>query len=249
MNTTIEPAWIQSSIPADIHESDRWRNFLDFFLICSPCNYQSFRRKTIESIWGKAPWTSKRYLKRHLNFAISGDDSCIISKANSKADFDRLLIETQLTDDFFKNPDRQSIALVKAPNPGNNSVYMSFFYHLRNSLAHGRFGLIENSKKEAVFLFEDGRPTDNRTLFELTARGIILIESLFNIIEVIEAGPQAEPDLESKIINAINAGYNTKKKIIELLDLSPENWRTYSQVLKKEQKITYAKQRWSVNRL
>ena len=63
-------------------------------------------------------------------------------------------------------------------------------------------------------------------------------------INTIKGGPAAKPDLEEKIIDSIRAGINTKKQIKEELGIGEEDWRIYSQVLRKEGKISSENQIW-----
>lgn len=165
-------------------------------------------------------------------------------KVDKKSDLDPALEKQHLVDNFTRHIDRQAAVFTKAPNKGNSSTYMSLFYHLRNALAHGRFGFAKDSKGNIVFLFEDGSANQSLKTFELTARGIIHFDALLGIIRVIEDGPDALPDLESQILAAISCGINTKKKIKEALDLDDSDWRLYSQILRDEHKIASSKGKW-----
>ena len=236
--------WIEENIPQEIAESREWHNILSFFLIHSPCKPQSNKRHAIEDIWGAKPWLSARYLKRQLNLAITGIDQCPLKKAKNSHELDSELSSANIDgQDFYLKPDRQIAVFTEISGNGNSSVYMSFFYHLRNSLAHARFGFTHNSKGEYVLIFEDGR-SKGQDGFEVKARGLIKLESLSNIIETIEAGPSRLPDIESLILGAIENGINTKKKIIQETEIPKEDWAIYSQILRKEKKIISNNKKW-----
>ena len=246
--TSLEPDWLQETLPDDPCKSLEWLEILRFFLINSPCCYQSNRRYNINNLWGPGPWIQDYHLKRPLNQIVFGSKECLFVKVNKKADLDTTLMDLRLDNDFTHDVDRQVAVFTKAPNKGNSNTYMSLFYHLRNALAHGRFGFVKDSTGNSVFLFEDGSGHQKPPEFELTARGIIRFDSLLGIIRTIEKGPEALPDFESQILAAIKSGINTKKRIIEALDLEENDWRTYSQVLRKEGKITASKNKWSLTK-
>ena len=123
---------------------------------------------------------------------------------------------------------------------------MSLFYHIRNALAHGRFAFKTDTLERFVFIFEDGTVTSDGKEFDLTARGVIRLNSLVLAIKTIQKGPGKTVDIEEKILSAISDGINTKRKIKNELGITDEDWRTYSLVLKKEGKIECNKQKWSI---
>lgn len=49
-----------------------------------------------------------------------------------------------------------------------------------------------------------------------------------------------------RYLAAISDGINTKRKIKDELGITDKDWFTYSQVLKKEGKIEYSQQKWSI---
>ena len=123
---------------------------------------------------------------------------------------------------------------------------MSLFYHIRNALAHGRFAFKTDTLERFVFIFEDGTVTSDGKEFDLTARGVIRLNSLVSAINTIQKGPGKTVDIEEKILAAISDGINTKRKLKNELGITDEDWRTYSLVLKKEGKIECNKQKWSI---
>lgn len=244
--TEKETSWLKSEIPESVSTSDEWYDILSFFLIHSPCRPQSNRRQAIEDVWGPRPWASSRYLKRQLNLAITSIDSCPLRKSKRKSELDDALREACLLDsDFNLQTNRQVAVFTEAPGKGNSSVYMSFFYHLRNSLAHARFGFTQDNRNRYVLIFEDGKDCGLNS-FAINARGLIRLDSLSRIIETIEAGPNQPPNIESNILGAIENEIDTKKKIMQELEINESDWRIYSQILKDEGKIQYKKGKWAL---
>ena len=97
-----------------------------------------------------------------------------------------------------------------------------------------------------MFIFEDGTVTPDGKKFDLTARGVIRLNSLVLAINTIQKGPGKTVDIEEKILAAISEGTNTKRKIKDGLGITDKDWVTYSQVLKKEGKIECSQHKWSI---
>lgn len=243
------PEWLTKPLPDEVISDIEWLKVMRFFVLESPCLGQSNRQKDISETWGKAPWISSRYLKVPLNLAVFGvRTNEPFVKVESKSKVSEALDKQNLSSGFPSSIEHQRAVFTKASGKGNSSVYMSLFYHIRNAIAHARFGLMKDAHGKFIFIFEDGRlkRDQGEERFELTARGIIRLESLFHIVDVIESGPGAKPDIEEQILSAMQNGIDTKKKIMGELEIPEEDWRTYSQVLRKEGKIICAKQKWSV---
>ncbi len=246
MLVDIKPKWLLEDLPEEVITSSDWLKVLRFFVIESPCSGQSNRRKDICEKWGNAPWMPPRYLKIPLNLAVFGIRSSRFVKVGSKSKIEDALSKQDLLHNFPSKMESQRAVFTKANGKGNSSSYMSLFYHIRNALAHARFGLLKDKEGQFVFVFEDGRKREvqDKEQFELTARGIVRFGSLLKIIEVIESGPDAKPDIEEQILAAIDAGIDTRKKIMKELDISKEDWRIYSQILKREGRIDTVRQKW-----
>lgn len=97
-----------------------------------------------------------------------------------------------------------------------------------------------------MFIIEDGSVASDGGKFDLTARGVIRFNAPVSVIDTIQKGPGKTADIEEKILAAISEGVNTKRKIKDELDITDKDWLTYSQVLKKEGKIEYSRQIWSI---
>lgn len=134
------------------------------------------------------------------------------------------LSKQDLPDDFFNRIDLQRAAYVRSSKKGNSSIYMGLFHHIRNALAHARFSLKRNSNGDVVFIFEDGTINEKNKAFDLTARGILKLKSLIAIIDILEKGPDQQPDIEEQILAAIESGVNTKQRIKDELGIDNDDW-------------------------
>ena len=121
---------------------------------------------------------------------------------------------------------------------------MSFFYHLRNSLAHGRFAILNRTDGKQVFLFEDGQFGKSQEVFSLNARGIIELDSLLLIIDTVLHNPPEKIDVEQLIFDTIKGGPKTKQEIIHHLQIDNSCWKKASAKLKKKELIYYRNHAW-----
>lgn len=242
----LNPEWLSWPIPDDPAFRKQWNLIIDFFLIHSPCRYQSNRRNDLTVNWGNQLWKVPRYLKRRLNQAVFGRDECRFYASKSKDAMENSVDEYSLDEHFYQNLERQLAVCVKQTSNGNSSVYMSFFYHLRNALAHARFGIGHDKQGRYVFVFEDISSCNKPENRIVSARGIVRIDSLIHIIEILNNGPDALPNIEQLILGLIEEGINTKKKICDELNLTESDWRTYINVLKVEGKVRPDKKKWKL---
>lgn len=246
MITALNPKWIAKSTSEKLSSNNSLSVVLDFFLLRSPCNYQSNRKFDISKLWGIAPWTVERNLKKPLNITLFGSASPNLVKCKKNEMQDKAN-EYDLNDDFYNNLNRQVCIFVEAPYPGNSNQYMSFFYHIRNALAHSRFAIIENLDGYDMFVFEDGKWASN-TEFEVNARGIIELDRLVKVVRLLETGPKNLPKEEELILSAIESGKRKRKAKCDLLEISSSDWRTYIGILKAEGKVVHSKKEgWKIN--
>ena len=92
------------------------------------------------------------------------------------------LKKADLMDNFPDNLDRERICVVN----NKKNQFMSVFYHIRDSFAHGRF-FVQDCNGRKVFVMEDVAPREG-SLEPVTARMIIRKETLLNWINLIKGG-------------------------------------------------------------
>ena len=157
-------------------------------------------------------------------------------RTQSKKELEGTCKKLNLDEYFYENVDDQRMAFVKVNSKGNTSKYMSLFYHIRNALAHGRFAFKTDTLERFVFIFEDGTVTSDGKEFDLTARGVIRLNSLVLAINTIQKGPGKTVDIEEKILAAISDGINTKRKLKMNLVLRIRTGLHIVKYLKKKEK-------------
>jgi len=95
-----------------------------------------------------------------------------------------------------------------------------------------------------IFL-EDGKASGDQ--FEVTARIALKKSSLLAIKEILIDVPSAEADYCDEVIASITErGCNTKKQIMEDLDISETVWNRVSQLLKDDGRIEFDKKKWKI---
>lgn len=181
------PSWLDP-LPKGFLTSSEWERISTFFFIEAPCLYQSARRVAIESLWGEKP-LSNGGLKKILQEEILEKAPLLLKICEAK-DLEACLEKEGLQDDFYQNVDRQIAVFVKVKGNGNDGTWMSFFYHLRNAIAHGRFTVAKSSKGRKVLIFEDVKPAVKEGRQDVSARGVVEIDLLLRIADVIKRGPE-----------------------------------------------------------
>ena len=74
----------------------------------------------------------------------------------------------------------------KIPKNGYLECFLCFLKHIRNCLAHGNYILKINSSGEKMIIFEDKNIKENDENKKMTARIIVKLESLLQIIYIID---------------------------------------------------------------
>lgn len=233
----LRTSWLTEPLPQQVLEDSSWMRIVHFFLIESPCPGQSNRKNNEIDKWAPAPWVGIRSLKTSLNQAIfSRRDVDVMLAVRSKKELEDTCKKLNLDELFYENIDDQRMAFVKVNSKGNTSKYMSLFYHIRNALAHGRFAFKTDTLERFVFIFEDGTVTSDGKEFDLTARGVIRLNSLVLAINTIQKGPGKTVDIEEKILAAISDGINSKRKLKMNLVLRIRTGLHIVKCLKKKEK-------------
>lgn len=245
--TEIHPHWLDTVVPNEYEDSGLYEIIL-FFVIHSPCIGQSAQGVSLtEYGWKPKPWYSPKYLKDKLDKAIFGDGMRLLKMADNKEKLLSEIDSLDLNDDFYNHRDSQRMLYSIINNKGCGNEYMSLFYHIRNSLAHGRLAMYPAKNNDITFVMEDGKKIskDKEDKFEVSARIIINKSSLLRIIEVIK-NPPIENDYSEDIINAIKNGNNTKNKIISELDITDEIYKKFISQLRSEGRIAFEHNRWKI---
>ena len=237
------PPWLKTPLPDSHKDKERLYRLIDFFLVQSPCRFQSNRRCSIEEEWGIGGKLSDKSMKEYLDTIVFDGASDILVK-DSKKSLAQIAVDNNLGNDFYLHLDRQIALFTQANNRGNANTYMSFFYHLRNSLAHGRFAILDRDDGGQVFIFEDGQYSKSQERFSLNARGIIKLDSLLLIIDAILHNLPERVDVEQLVLNAIKNGLKTKKEILSELQIDKQCWRKTSTKLRNERLIVYESKTW-----
>ncbi len=238
VNTENHPAWLGTIIPNEYVDDDLFRIIM-FFVFHAPSKEQSARGVTLqERGWKEKPWYSPSYLKERLDEAIFGNNQKIFISSTS-ANFSTAIKNNDFGDDFYNHRNNQRIAIVNSCD----NEYLSFFYHIRNALAHGRIAMYQATNNDIMFVMEDGKSFNE--FFEVKARMLVLKSSLLNIIRLIENPPE-DVSYDEDILNLISSGTNTKKAIIDNLKIDETIWNSTICRLKIENRIHFENSKWAI---
>ena len=245
MNWTGEmnPIWLENPLPDSPDERAVFYYLIDFFLLQSPCLFQSHRRRSIEAEWGIGEKLSDKSMKTHLDSAVFNGNANILIK-DKLSNLENLAKANDLEDDFYQHPDREIAIYSQASYRGNSNTYMSLFYHIRNSIAHGRFAFVSRSDGARALIFEDGSFVKKRSEFALTARGIIKISSLVSIADTILNNPPERVDIGQLILDELKEGPKTKREIVVPHEIGETGWKSAIARLKNDKEIIYRDKKW-----
>lgn len=167
------PTWIDKSknIESKFQNQD-FAKIINFFLLQTPVTELSVRSKSVDSFG----WGNTYELKKKMR--IIGTNKINFEFADRLNEMQGYLTECNLIDDFSKISDyteRGCFYIVK-------NQLNSIFYHIRNSLAHGRFNIIEQNN-DWIFIMEDINLHK-----KVSARMILRKSTLLDWIAIIKQG-------------------------------------------------------------
>lgn len=165
----------------------------------------------------------------------------------SKAKILSKIEDMKLDNDFYNHRNKQRMLYSKISNRGCESEYMSLFYHIRNSLAHGRLAMYPAKNDDIIFVMEDGKQIgkERDDNFEVSARIIIKKTSLLKVIEVLK-NPPKDNDYSEDILQAIKNGSCTKRNIMSEVLIDEYTYEKFIQKLKLENKIKFEYGQWKI---
>lgn len=182
-----KPAWVHSGIPSN-QVAGLVTPLLEFFVIESPVEGLSARQVPLVTYGWSAPWKKPEWLNRKLKDAASNKEfywSC-----EKQGGMEEVLGRSPLGQKPINTSSPIEAAVLYDCKKNQT---LSLFYHIRNSLAHGRFCAFRH-KRDTWFAFEDvGNPRkgDPVGCKRLTARILIKNKTLKSWIKLINKGPSS----------------------------------------------------------
>ena len=239
----LRPTWL-ADVTGVGYDDEFW-DIINFYVLHSLCGGQSWKGHNLHDtyLWKVYPWQPTAYLKDKIIKAIWKDERPCLYMAEKRALFQGKIDGKNLDADFNLDTRNQRAGYVKSSNGKNNdNEIMSFFYHIRNGFAHGRYGMVPISDSDYMIFLEDGKAEQEQ--FEVTARIVIKKSSLIAIKNIIIEGPEDEPNYAEEIIESIKRGNSSRKKIMEDIDISERVWEKESQKLKNAKRIIFENRKW-----
>lgn len=172
--------WLRWIAPEEFNDTDLFR-IITFFVFHSPCPNLSSMGKQLSDYGWNSPWIKPFYLNKQLIQASTNQK--LIFPANSYDKLEDTLEKSILNEPFPSDYETERIAVYN----NENNQFLSIFYHIRNSLAHGRINMVD-CNGECVFIFEDVVPNKKKNELKLSARMIIKKSTLLRWIDIIEGG-------------------------------------------------------------
>ena len=154
-----------------------------FFVLNSPVDGLSSRQKSLLDYGWNTPWRKPFSMRKKLNH-LSSNHAFIFTAKNYEV-MDAALTKADLI--TFPPVDLKERACV---HNGQATQYMSLFYHIRNSFAHGRFNTIQDDD-DVIFVMEDAAPKKKWMAAgqkTCSARIVIRLSTMTRWMDLIEGG-------------------------------------------------------------
>lgn len=165
-----KPTWIKNN-NIELLDSN-FQKIINFYLLKTPAENLSARSKSVES-YG---WNNTYNLKKKIG--LTSKQSCF-TFADTLNEMEDALTDSNLRKRFWENYNERACLYLQ------KNQLNSLFYHIRNSLAHGRFDIAKR-KEDNIYIMEDV----NKKC--ISARMVIKESTLLNWIEIIEQGEQSK---------------------------------------------------------
>lgn len=176
------PNWIENLPDEELYNHEMIQ-IISFYVLCSPVAGLSAMRKSLGDYNWNTPWKKPYYLNRQLKQAAS--NYCLLYASSSYDLLEDAIQKSETLREFPNNIEDEAVAFYNC----KNNQFMSVFYHIRNSIAHGRFIKKVNNSGEKVYVMEDVvEQKKNPMQDKLSARMVLYERTLLSWINVIQNG-------------------------------------------------------------
>lgn len=244
VTVALKPGWIHDKDTLVI--DDGFIDILDFYLFSTPCEETSSSGITLRHRgWPNNIW--QRKILRHSLLEIANlEENVTYCKTTKQNLMSTAINSAGLNGNFHLRRDRNRIAFWAS---GKCPEFMDVFYYIRCSLAHGRFERYVQDE-EVIYVMESAQKTKVRGLYNVKARMILKESTLREWASLLRGGNASLQMIEAnykrkicaEIIGEIEAGNNTKRRIITVLPYSTNEINDEFRTLKSINRILYNKQ-------
>jgi hypothetical protein len=189
------PPWIESTI---LEESLREQNeatdlyrIMLFFVIEAPWSKppKSPHSAIIESKWNTEIWSDGNLEKQLLS---SSTDVIKLSSARTYGEMSKILEENGLQDSNYASNKNEFLSverLTLLDKGKKTEIFFGILRHIRNSLAHGRFTIIDHGN-ERMFILEDvctdsKRRNKDTGQYPVSARMVVRSSTLLRWVKIL----------------------------------------------------------------
>ena len=178
------PGWIDNKYDKKVLK-EKYYNINEIVMFYGICTINK-RQSSSAIVLGNYGWKNDLWKKGILRTEMlkvasleNGKTLFIVKKLEEIKD----LFKRNLPKKFYKDLSTEMIVMYQ---PSYYNQIESILYHIRNSIAHGRFKVSEYNNQE-IFLFEDGIQVKGK--FEVRSRMILKKTTLNKWMKIIQEGP------------------------------------------------------------
>ncbi|MBR6108689.1 MAG: hypothetical protein IKQ36_03040 [Clostridia bacterium] len=187
----ISPGWIKRRVPSS-YADDGLKRIVIFYVINTPCTEISSSSIPItEYGWSKNVWKNDALKNVLLKVAdLKRGDTFVVAKKTE--DIKSSCEKAKLKKGFHQSRAMERVVFFK----NKSNEFLSLFWHIRNSLAHGRLAMYPSSDGDIVFALEDG--VKRNGYYYVRARMILKKSTLLKWIDIIERGAIVQPEISKQ---------------------------------------------------
>lgn len=178
---SLNPGWIKRKVP-DAYADDGLKRIVLFYVINTPCSdLSSSSIPMTEYGWGKDVWKNDKLKNQLLKVAKLERKKTFVAVKRTD-EMKAACKSIKMPKGFQKDRSQEKIVFYK---PSRYSEFLAVFYHIRNSLAHGRLAMYPiDGEKDIMFVLEDGIKKNGA--FQVRSRMILKKSTLLSWIDLIE---------------------------------------------------------------
>lgn len=196
-NGYVEPLltldWMKKN-RGNIYVDDKFKQLIVFYVVNTPGIDLSSRGIDLRTYnWSENVYSEDKLIDYLLRVVNINQSSFAVAKGLNE--MESACEEILITDDFYNNRDSEKMVIFQSKpkdNCKNDTRVKSFFYHLRNSFAHGRFE-IYNDEEGTTFVMEDVYQGN------VSARMILKQSTLIKWMEILQSGKYPEEKFQSQL--------------------------------------------------
>ena len=191
---SLKPNWIAKQMD-EKYKNEEYYHILDFYIVNTICSSISCKGQSVFDLgWPKDVWKNKK-LRNYMLSIIENQEENNIVFVKKVNDIQKYINNSNFGKGFNKKWNERIMVQTKE---GLNQIE-TIFYHIRNSLAHGRYQIYTNYDGDRIYVLESGIIRKNLEKLDLRARMVLKEKTLLKWIKIITNPGQFKQEFSKKV--------------------------------------------------